>query len=200
MKINDLYTYLKTNINFVIPIGLVFAVVFFGGIGVYLVEHNRPGANITNLGNAFWWAVVTITTVGYGDYTPVTTIGRIIAVVVMFSGIGIVVSLVSLLSQRRLQHTESMLKLKLKIEDRRKLLGDETKTAIKDEIEGIEKLTEEDFDRLIVMIKDLRRTVLERSKTSYKCSRCGMVYYIKPRFCSDCGLELLDPSESVSKA
>ena len=43
-------------------------------------------------------------------------------------------------------------------EVRPKLLGDETKTAIKDEIDGIEKMTEEDFDRLIVMIKGLRRT------------------------------------------
>ena len=198
MRINHFYTYLKTNISFVIPIGLVFAVIILGGIGVYLVEHNRPGANITTLGNALWWPVITITTVGYGDYTPITTIGRIIAVVVMFSGIGIVVSLVTLLSQRRLQHTESM--LKAKTENRPKLLGDETKTAIKDEIDGIEKMTEEDFDRLIVMIKGLRRTVLEGSKTSHKCSRCGIVYYIKPRFCSNCGLELPDPSQSTSNA
>jgi voltage-gated potassium channel len=200
MGINNLYTYLKANINFVIPIGLVFTVIIFGGIGMYLVEHNRPGANITNLGNAFWWAVVTITTVGYGDYTPVTVIGRIIAVVVMFSGIGIVVTLLTLLSQRRLQHTESMLKVKLKTEHRPKLLGDEKKIAIKDEIDGIGKMTEKDFDRLIVMIKGLRRTVLEGSKTSYKCSRCSIVYYIKPRFCSNCGLELPDPSPSISNA
>ena len=200
MTSNRLYTYLKANINFVIPIGLVFVVIFLGGFAMYLVEHNRPGANITNLGNAFWWAVITITTVGYGDYTPITPIGRVIAVVVMFSGIGIVVSLVTLLSQRRLQHTESMLKLKLKIEDRPKLLGDETKTAIKDEIDGIEKMTEEDFDRLLVMIKGLRRTVLEGSRTSYKCSRCGIVYYIKPKFCSNCGLELPDTSASISNA
>ena len=196
MRINHLHTYLRANINFVIPIGLVFAIVIFGGISVYLVEHNQPGANITSLGNALWWSVITITTVGYGDYTPVTTIGRMIAVVVMFSGIGIVVSLVTLLSQRRLQHTESMLKLKTEV--RPKLIGDETKTAIKDEIDGIENITEEEFDRLIIMIRGLRRTVLDGSKTSYKCSKCGIVYYIKPKFCSNCGLELSDPSQTIS--
>jgi hypothetical protein len=91
-----------------------------------------------------------------------------------------------------------MLKLKLKTEVRPKVLGYETKTAIKDEIDGIEKMTEEDFDRLIVMINGLRRTVLEGSKTSYKCSKCSIVYYIKPRFCSNCGLAQPDPSASLS--
>ena len=61
---------------------------------------------------------------------------------------------------KKIQHTESMLKIKLKTEVRPKLLGDETKTAIKDEIDGIEKMTEEDFDRLLVMIKGLRLPVL----------------------------------------
>ena len=200
MGINRLYTYLTANLKFVIPIGLMVVIIFSGGISVYIVERNKPGANITNLGNALWWAVITVTTVGYGDYTPITPLGRVIAVVLMFSGIGIVVTIVTLLSQRRLQHTESMLKIKLKTEVQPKLLGDETKTAIKDEIDGIEKMTEEDFDRLLVMIKGLRRTVLERSKTSYTCSRCGIVYYIKPKFCSNCGLELPDPSESISNA
>ena len=157
MGINRLYTYLTANLKFVIPIGLMIVIIFSGGIGVYVVERNKPGANITNLGNALWWAVITVTTVGYGDYTPITPLGRVIAVVLMFSGIGIVVTIVTLLSQRRLQHTESMLKIKLKTEVRPKLLGDETKTAIKDEIDGIEKMTEEDFDRLLVMIKGLRR-------------------------------------------
>ena len=159
MGINRLKTYLMANINFVIPIGLMIVIIFSGGISVYVVERNKPGANITNLGNALWWAVITVTTVGYGDYTPITPLGRVIAVVLMFSGIGIVVTIVTLLSQRRLEHTESMLKIKLKTEVQPKLLGDETKTAIKDEIDGIEKMTEEDFDRLLVMIKGLRRTV-----------------------------------------
>ena len=200
MGINRLYTYLKANINFVIPLGLIFVIIIFGGIGVYLVEHNKPGANITNLGNAFWWAVITVTTVGYGDYTPVTTIGRIIAVVVMFSGIGIVVTSSNFTFAKKIKHTESMLKIKLKTEVRPKLLGDETKTAIKDEIDGIEKMTEEDFDRLIVMIKGLRRPVLEGSKTSYECSRCGIVYYIKPRFSATAVLRCQILLQSISNS
>jgi len=51
-------------------------------------------------------------------------------------------------------------------------------------------LTYEDFDTLIIMIKSQRRTLLEESKTSHKCSRCGNVYYSKPKFCSNCGLDL----------
>jgi rRNA maturation endonuclease Nob1 len=106
----------------------------------------------------------------------------------MFSGIGIVVLLVGTLSQRRLQRVESRLKSKTEVQPR--LLGDETKTAIKNKIEGIEKLTEEDFDALIIMMKSLRRTLLEESKFIYKCSRCGNVYHSKPKFCSTCGLNL----------
>jgi len=51
-------------------------------------------------------------------------------------------------------------------------------------------LTYEDFDTLIIMIKSQRRTLLEESKILYKCSRYGNVYYSKPKFCSNCGLDL----------
>ena len=125
---------------------------------------------------------------GYGDYTPVTTIGRIIAVFVMFSGIGLVVAVLGITAQRRLLRVESRFKSKTEVQSR--LLSGETKTSIKDKIDGIEKLTEEDFNTLITMMKSLRRTLLEESKNLYKCTRCGNVYYSKPKFCSNCGLEL----------
>ena len=187
MRSDRLYRLLEAN-PIVIPAILVILIIIFGGIGVYLAEYKHPGSNITNLGDAFWWAIVTITTVGYGEYFPLTLVGRAIAVLVMLSGIGIAVIIVTIFSQRRIKSIESMLKPKTEVQPR--LFGDETKTAIKDKIDGIGKLTEEDFDMLITMMKSLRRTLLEESKNLYKCSKCGNVYYSKPKFCSNCGLEL----------
>lgn len=53
-------------------------------------EHGAPGASIRNYGDALWWAIVTVTTVGYGDKVPVTAGGREVAVVLMFVGIGLI--------------------------------------------------------------------------------------------------------------
>ena len=106
---------------------------------MYLAEQNHEGANITNMGDALWWAVVTVATVGYGDYYPVTTVGRIIAVFMMLTGIGIFVLLVGSLSQHRLQRAESRLKRKTQAG----VLGDEEKTSISNKIDEIEKLIKE---------------------------------------------------------
>lgn len=62
-------------------------------------ESRAPGASITTGWEALWFSIVTITTVGYGDYSPVTFFGRVTAMFVMFSGIGIIAVLASLLSR-----------------------------------------------------------------------------------------------------
>ena len=54
---------------------------------VYALEHDRAEADIRTLGDAFWWAVVTASTVGYGDEVPVTPEGRAVALVLMLLGI-----------------------------------------------------------------------------------------------------------------
>jgi len=61
-------------------------------------ESGASDANIKTGGDAIWWAIVTITTVGYGDLYPVTFWGRLTAVFVMFSGIGIIGALASILA------------------------------------------------------------------------------------------------------
>lgn len=56
---------------------------------VLAFESRHPEATITTAGDALWWSVVTMSTVGYGDLYPVTTGGRICAVLLMFVGIGV---------------------------------------------------------------------------------------------------------------
>jgi hypothetical protein len=188
MSTSNLYTFENTKTSLIILAAAVFFIIFVGGFGVFLAEHGHPDANITQYSDAVWWAVVTIATVGYGDYYPVTAVGRIIAIFMIISGVGIFALMVATLAKRRLQKAESKLGSVTKPE--LNLLGQETKTAIKTKVDGIETLTEEDFDTLIVEVKSLRHTLLEGSKV-LKCSRCGIVYRNKPKFCSNCGLALI---------
>jgi voltage-gated potassium channel len=62
------------------------------------VESRAPDGNIKTGGDALWWGIVTITTVGYGDRYPVTFLGRVTATFVMFAGIGIIGALASILA------------------------------------------------------------------------------------------------------
>jgi voltage-gated potassium channel len=57
-------------------------------IGILIAE-DTPIANIKTADDALWWSVTTITTVGYGDKYPITMEGRVIAMILMFSGVGL---------------------------------------------------------------------------------------------------------------
>jgi voltage-gated potassium channel len=81
-----------------ITILAAFVVLVVASVLVLQFESHSPDANITTGGDALWWGVVTITTVGYGDKFPVTPGGRLTAVFVMFAGVGIIGSLASILA------------------------------------------------------------------------------------------------------
>ncbi|MBN2705406.1 MAG: potassium channel family protein [Deltaproteobacteria bacterium] len=67
---------------------LAFLLVVFAAIAVLLCE-TGPGANLKTAADALWWACVTITTVGYGDFYPVSTCGRLVALALMTAGVGL---------------------------------------------------------------------------------------------------------------
>jgi voltage-gated potassium channel len=67
---------------------ITFLVISFSSVSILLVERT-PEANIRTAGDAIWWSVTTITTVGYGDKYPTTDAGRIIAGFLMIMGVGL---------------------------------------------------------------------------------------------------------------
>ncbi|WP_328596577.1 potassium channel family protein [Aeromicrobium yanjiei] len=69
-------------------VGSVTLIVFVASLAVLDVERGGTGS-IQSFGDAVWWSITTITTVGYGDTFPVTTTGRFIAAGLMFSGIAV---------------------------------------------------------------------------------------------------------------
>jgi len=75
-----------------------FVVLVTSSVLVLQFESKSPDANITTGGDALWWAIVTITTVGYGDKFPVTLLGRATGVAVMVAGVGIIGALASILA------------------------------------------------------------------------------------------------------
>lgn len=84
--------------------------ILVGGLAVTDAERGRPESNIAGVADGWWWAMTTITTVGYGDRFPVTAPGRFIAVALMVGGIavlGIVTgTIASWLVQRIAEETE----------------------------------------------------------------------------------------------
>ncbi len=73
-------------------------VLYAGTLAELQAERGAPGSTIATFGTALWWAVTTITTVGYGDVYPVTTQGRLVAGVLMVAGVAFLGAVTATLS------------------------------------------------------------------------------------------------------
>lgn len=124
------------------------------GIAIYLIESPHEDAQITNLIDAFWWVSATVTTVGYGDVVPVTEIGRLFGIALMFIGISIIGAFISalgaLLIGSRLKKHETV--------------ESSTKSLIIKKINKIESLEKNEVELLISMLKDLHEEVKNNRK------------------------------------
>lgn len=88
---NLLLTSLRRSVNKILVFFLfVVMLVILLGTVMYIVEGNAEGSSFNNIPNSVYWAVVTMTTVGYGDITPVTPLGRFLSAVTMLLGYTII--------------------------------------------------------------------------------------------------------------
>jgi voltage-gated potassium channel len=67
---------------------IVFLIIISASL-VYFAEHNTQPAIFTSIPKTFWWAVVTVTTVGYGDMIPITITGKVLTAIIALAGIAL---------------------------------------------------------------------------------------------------------------
>ncbi len=101
------------------------SILTFSSIFILLVESSVPEANIHTAEDAIWWSLVTISTVGYGDYYPVTTIGHVIGGIVIVCGVSFFGVISGYMASLFIAPDESE-----KLETQRKELQCEIKSAV----------------------------------------------------------------------
>ena len=114
---------------------MLFLIIFIITISASIVvvaEEQAPDANIVNGVDAFWWAFVTVTTVGYGDFYPITEVGRIFAGLLMVVGVGLFTVLTSFIASTFLkpaqkQDTDNLEALKQELAEIKEMLRQQQK-------------------------------------------------------------------------
>ena len=101
-RIRNLFGLLETLFNSRRLRTILAALIFFIFLFGYLFYISEP--DVRNLGDGVWWALVTITTVGYGDITPVTTLGRVVASSLMLLGLGLIATITAIVSAKFIQN------------------------------------------------------------------------------------------------
>ena len=74
----------------VLFLGVALILIFLSAVGIYYFESGSQPEHFASVFHSLWWAIVTLTTVGYGDVFPITTGGRVFTFFVLFLGLGIV--------------------------------------------------------------------------------------------------------------
>ncbi|SPL71253.1 potassium channel family protein [Acinetobacter stercoris] len=165
--------------SFQAVIFILIIMIIMAAAGVYVVENKAQPQVFSSIPASMWWAVVTLTTVGYGDVTPITPLGRFLGALITILGVGLAALPAGILATGLANELEQR-KQKLELKFRELLLNDSEIDLIsdKDKIEDLRKqvgLTpDQTHDILLQLIRDKREAELKKEREEYCfCPHCG---------------------------
>ncbi len=158
--------------SFAAAIFIMLVIMILAASGIYLFEHEVQPENFGSIPQSMWWSIVTLTTVGYGDVTPVTIAGKFLAACIMVAGVGLVALptgiLASSFSDNLRRGREKMTKeLQYALEDG---VIDEEEERYLEEMRKKIGLSEENF-------QEIKQSLIEYRNAGHtgidNCPQCG---------------------------
>jgi voltage-gated potassium channel len=156
---------------------ILLVILVLAACGIYLVEHHAQPDVFGSIPQAMWWSTVTLTTVGYGDVTPITTLGKIFGGLVTVLGVGMAALPAGILASG----------LADQLRRRRDSLRRQFQTMLEDGI--ICELEETEFEKLRVSL-GLSRNVAEQIREEVRFTQEIM----EKRSCPHCGKSIYEDS------
>lgn len=173
--------------------------IVFGALSIYLVESIDKHANIKNIGDGFWWAIGTVTTVAYGDVYPITVDGKIIAVILMFASIGILGAFISTLGSKIMnskiqnklsigsasQENSFQMKINKSLEKRPVISSDEINN-----LKHMTEISRDDINKILELLLEIKSQKSELPWEKNKCVKCNNIFPSHSNFCNFCGRKI----------
>lgn len=133
-----------------------FVVIFISSVLIYVMEANREDSPINTLFDAFYWAIVTISTVGFGDIVPVSNEGRFVAIIVITAGIAVLAFTTSLFVSAFTEKLEEIKEIKT-IENVSKLNNFYLICGYESVAKEVARKLVKNGNKLIVLDEDIQR-------------------------------------------
>ncbi|MCA8878864.1 MAG: ion transporter [Rhodobacteraceae bacterium] len=114
---------------------LALSMLYIAAIGIYIFEHDAQPDKFSSIPMALWWAIVSFTTVGYGDMYPITAGGRIFTALMLFVGLGVIAVPAAIITSA-LIHTDVEEKIAREVEEE---LRDDLAPAVRKNLSALKR-------------------------------------------------------------
>ncbi len=154
------------------------------GTLMFIVEGNQPGTQFTDIGTSIYWAIVTLTTVGYGDITPVTLVGRLLSSIVMILGYTIIAVPTGIVSATMIDEPNARARTVAALVATKKQISKPTtaRTVEKDYklyvLDNLAAITSDELEAAIASLPDWRREKALRFKHEQGRKECTYAYLL----------------------